>query len=670
MNRRSNALSAFGVVLVLISLAASAHAQEAGRIDGRLMRPDGTAVVAATVLVNETRASTLTGPDGRFVFVGVPAGTYSVSIVLGSNETVVPNVGVNPGNTTFLQQTVDWVAGFEEGLIVQGSSRRLERIVDAPAAVTTVGAAEIASRGTHGQLPKLLEFTPGAEATQSGVYDFNLNVRGFNSSLNRRVAVLVDGRDISEPFLGAQEWASVSFPLDDLATLELLRGPSAALYGANASSGILNMISKEPRFTPGGLVRITGGELGTANLDFRWAGALNDVWFARGIGGVRKSGDFSVSRRGTAEYTRPCTAAITSNCLPQEAVRLAREDDNQILFAGLRLDRYVRDAMRLTFEGGLADVAGPLFQTGIGRVQVVDAVRPWARAGVVADRYSVFAAYSRRRADEQLSLASGAVSTLDSQRLQLEGQTNWSFAGARGRVVAGASAGFEHVDTFNDAIQAQTLVFEPVSTNRQAVFGQLDWSLTEQVKLVVASRADAGSLHDFQVSPKGAVVFSPVRDHSFRVTYNKAFQVPNYSELFLQADAAPPVNLSALNALCAPFNVNCGFGVTRILAVGNEQLDVERIETWEIGYKGLLGGRALVTADFHTSDAANFITDLLPQLGTSLGRISAASVRGRRRQACLLPPPIRFVRWHRRHFRIIAMARACWRSSRTPISAT
>lgn len=179
------------------------------------------------------------------------------------------NVSVAAGATTKLEQQVEWVAGIAESITVTSASREVERIVEAPAAVTSVSEEEIEQRASTGQLPKLIEFTPGAEVSQSGLYDFNFNTRGFNSSLNRRVATLIDGRDPAVPFLGSQEWAAVSFPLDDIASLELLRGPSAALYGANASSGVLNVTTKPPRYSQGGFVRLTGGELDTINSDFR-----------------------------------------------------------------------------------------------------------------------------------------------------------------------------------------------------------------------------------------------------------------------------------------------------------------------------------------------------------------------------------------------------------------
>ena len=278
------------------------------------------------------------------------------------------------GSATTVDKSVEWDISFAETITVISASRRAERIIDAPAAVTVVTSEEIESQASHGQLPKLLEYTPGAEITQSGLYDFNLNTRGFNSTLNRRVAVLIDGRDPSVPFLGAQEWAAVSFPLDEIANLEFLRGPSAALYGANAHpSGVINMITKRPSDSEGGQIRVTGGEVDTAKADFRWAGSLGGDWYVKLMGGAHSSGDFTVSRMGAAEYSVPCNAAagISTNCLPQESVPLVRQDDDDLRFGGLRFDREFGNGQLLSIEGGTASVKGPAFQTNIGRVQLV-----------------------------------------------------------------------------------------------------------------------------------------------------------------------------------------------------------------------------------------------------------------------------------------------------------
>ena len=57
----------------------------------------------------------------------------------------------------------------------------------------------------------------------------------------------IDGRDPAAGFLGSQDWATSSSVMDDAANIELLRGPSAALYGANAFNGVLNVLTKPPR---------------------------------------------------------------------------------------------------------------------------------------------------------------------------------------------------------------------------------------------------------------------------------------------------------------------------------------------------------------------------------------------------------------------------------------
>lgn len=622
------ALKARIACTILVFLAAAGGVVPAtaqtrpGRIDGRLSLEDGRGVAGATVLINETSAVTLTGAQGNFVFDGVPPGTYALTITLGTRTLTVPGIVIVPGESARVSETVDWGTGFTDTLVVTAASRRLERIVDAPASATRVTEAEIAERAAHGQLPKLLEFAPGVELTQSGLYDFNFNTRGFNSTLNRRVAVLIDGRDPSDPFSGAQEWAALSSPLDDLASIELVRGPSAALYGANASSGILDIVSKEPRFSPGGIVRASFGQLGTQHVDFQWAGSLGRGWYAKTVGGVRHSGDFAVSRRGAAEYSRPCAPGEARDCLPQEVVPFARINDNRILFGGLRFDKYLDGGMRFTVEGGLSDIAGPLIQTGIGRGQTLEARRPWARVNLASGRFNAFAAYSGRDAPRQLGLSSGIASALDSRRLQFEGQTNWRFRGDRVRLVLGGSVVLEHIDSFDPVRNVQTVVFEPIDTNQEAVFSQMTWRLADAVTVVVAGRGDVSSRHDPRFSPKASLVYTPRERHSLRLTFNQAFQVGNYSELFLHVDAAPPVNLSALNGLCLPFGVDCGFGPTRVLAVGNGDLELETIRTWELGYKGVLADRAFLTVDYHKSEASNFITDLLPQLGTSLGRIN------------------------------------------------
>ena len=585
----------------------------AGNLTGLVVDDGGRGLGGASVVLEELERTEVTDNNGNFAFRGVPDGEYTITYTMGENRTT-ETVSIS-GNTS-IQKMVDWQISFAEAITVTTASLRPERITEAPSAITVITEMEIEREASHGQAPKLLEFTPGTEVTQSGIYDYNLNTRGFNSSLNRRVATLIDGRNPSVPFLGAQEWAAISFPLDDLSAVEMLRGPSAALYGANASSGVLNMITKQPRAYQGGLIRFTGGELSTTNADLRWATELGNEWYMKLVGGYRNHDDFFVSRMGAAEYSVPCPVpqGNATDCLPQEAVPLATDED-QIEFYGLRFDKHLERGDFLTLEAGTASIEGPVFQTGLGRVQLLEVDRPWWRTNYTARRFNVLAYQTKRDAPQQLALSSGANLELDTERVRLEVQGNWEFMDGRSRVVAGGMYGEEDVDG--------NIVFQPISTDQQAAYVQLDMDISPEVRLVLAGRYDDSTLHDSQFSPKGSLVWSITPDHTLRFSYNEGFQVANYSEFFLAAPAAPPVDLSGLNALvCLANGVDCGLGVTPVLALGNVDLALEEVQMFEIGWSGIFGDRAFVTIDYYNSENEQFITDLLPNVGTPLGRLN------------------------------------------------
>lgn len=610
--------------LVFSCLTAGAVWAQSGGIEGRVARSDGAGLGGVAVIIDQLGEAGLTDNSGSYAFRGVPAGTYDLSFTLGDNVETKSGVEVTGGEIARLDVEVDWDIAFAETITVMSASRRAERIVEAPAAVTLVTPAEIQRQASHGQLPKLLEFTPGAEVTQSGLYDYNFNTRGFNSSLNRRVATVIDGRNPSVPFLGAQEWVATSFPMDDIQSLEFVRGPSAALYGANASSGVVNLVTKAPRTSQGGLLRLTAGEVSTTNVDLRWATEMGGGWYFKLLGGLRNTGDFSVSRtldRGV-EYTVPCeTTGRTSECLPLERVPLDPEDDNEVSFYTLRFDKHFKNGHVLTAEGSQASVEGPTLQTGIGRVQLKELDKPYYRVNYNAPRWNLSFSETRRDAPRQTSLSSGGNLVLDTSRQSVELQTNWDL-GDKARIVGGLSFSEEDIDTLDPATGRQSLVFQPIANEMSAIFAQLDWDLSDNVKLVLAGRSDENDLHDTQFSPKAALVWQVDSNNSLRLTYNEAFQVANYSEFFLQADVALPITaLAPLEQLfCAPFGVQCGLGLVRVLALGNVSLDLEEVETIELGYSGILGNKAYLTIDYYQGENTNFITDLIPNVGTTLGR--------------------------------------------------
>src|ERR1019366_189368 len=100
-------------------------------------------------------------------------------------------------------------------ITVTSASREPERVVEAPAAITSIEPRVLQTTSATGQAPMALAQAVGVDLAQSGVNDFNINARGFNSSLNRRVLTLLDGRDLAIAFLGSQEWNTLPVATDE-----------------------------------------------------------------------------------------------------------------------------------------------------------------------------------------------------------------------------------------------------------------------------------------------------------------------------------------------------------------------------------------------------------------------------------------------------------------------
>jgi outer membrane receptor protein involved in Fe transport len=318
-----------------------------------------------------------------------------------------------------------------------------------------------------------------------------------------------------------------------------------------------------------------------------------------------------------------------TDCLLEEK-KLFVEQDNKIRFGSVRFDKYFGEASTMTFEAGQSSIEGPVFQTGIGRVQNIDSTRPFYRVGYSNRHWNVIAHHSTRdgnQANLNKALFINFELISDTRRTGAEVQGHWDFRGGRGRIVVGAAHTDEKVDTTNPATGRQTVVYEPISADRQAIFSQLDWKVNEHFKLVFAGRVDESTLHDTQFSPKAAAVYSINKNHSMRFTFNEAFQVANYSEFFLHARLAPfPIGgfvTAACSSPALPMPVDCGISeqFIPILAVGNDDLELEETSAWEVGYTGLLASRVFVTVDYYNSDNKNFITDLIKQVGTDLGNV-------------------------------------------------
>lgn len=596
-------------VAVGLAIAPAALAAEAGgQIFGQVVLPDRAGLPGVTVTVEELAVSRTTGADGTFRFDGVAPGRYTLVLTLGDRSLRVENVEVSERGTAVVQQEVDWAAAAGIGRVVYAAGRQTQRLVDAPAAASTVAPESFLGEGVPWDVGKLVEFLPGADLSWSSLGDLNLNTRGFSSSLNRRVLVLFDGRDLSNALMSAQEWHAIPFVMSDLRTVELIRGPGSALYGANAYNGVLNIVAKEPRYSLGGDVVLAGGELGSGVGQARFATSLGNEWYLKVWGGYETRDQTSVSRMTSSEYPG----------VPREPVGVEAGDISRTAL-GVRLDKYFARGRLLTLEGGNARLEGPVFQTGIGRVHVLESLRPYLRFNFNTAHFNLLAYWDRRNA-KQRSLTAGGLLYEDSSKWEVELQGNTRFAQELGRLVGGAS--YRSIEADSASPQGvQTIIAGAQKDHSWAAFGQLDYDLSAFLHGLLAVRVDDGSLIDRQVSPKATLLYSLTRDQSLRLKYDQAFQTPNYLERFLSIPAGRPADLSALETALQPLlgGVSLGFSAIPRWALGNERLDVEKITSYELGYTAVLGSRALLSANYYYSKLRDFVSELLPGVNPAWG---------------------------------------------------
>ena len=333
--------------------------------------------------------------------------------------------------------------------------------------------------------------------------------------------------------------------------------------------------------------------------------------FFKAYGQYSRTDDFYTSRTAAVEYAG----------LPLEA--RAPVDRTYTASGGGRLDRYVADDRRVSFEAGLSQIGGNMFATPIGRSQNSRVRRPWARAAYTSGTWNFSSYYDARRGGT-FSLPSGLELFDNSLKLQVEGLRRFDL-GPRGRLVGGAAFTYRRVDSADPA-GVQTL-FRGIESGRSGgVFGQFEYEPTSRLKAVVALRLDTSTEHDAQVSPKASVVYALGGSQTLRASYGRAFQAASFVEYFTRAPAAPPVALGALEQALAPVTggVPLGLSSVPVLAVGNAALAVETVDAVEVGLSGVLGRRVVLSADYYRSWMKDFISTLLPQMGTSLGRINPA----------------------------------------------
>jgi len=613
--------------------------------------PDGRPLSGVVVAVQGLGLSVATDATGRYVLSRVPAGQQLLQfrrIGFAAREvTVIVTAGTPATADAVLDpQPIDLGT-----VVVEGVSRAPERMIDAPAAVDVVRPATAEPLSITGQVPLALARVPGLDVTQSGMNDFNVNARGFNTMLTRKMLVLQDGRDLATALVIRQTWGALAEPLEDLGRIEVIRGPGSALYGANAYNGVINITTPPARDVVGTKLTLGGGELGTARADLRHAGvSLNGRLGVRVNLGYTRSDDRTRSRTAKdgsdwKEEYAPTAATPPRSPGPERVAlngqttdaatgrALGTPDPLVTVYGSARVDYYAANRSIVTLEAGAAQEENPVFTIGSGRNQARRLVRPWARLAWDAGGSGVSAWYSGFSLPEMVRLASGEPVYTSEAAFHLEGRTSQSFAREAGRLVVGASVQDNEVNSKGTILG---LAYDDRSDQYYGAFAQLEYRVG-LVRVIGAVRWDDANLYAPQLSPKAAFVFTPTKNHALRVSVNRAFLTPSLPTLFAASAAGTGVqNLSAIEAQLradpsvgpALAAVPNGTLFTNSAAVpesslGNPVLAPQTVTSYEAGYKGQIGWRAFITLDAYAARIENFTTSMLPGVNPMYPRWTA-----------------------------------------------
>lgn len=164
-------------------------------------------------------------------------------------------------------------------LVVTTVSRRHEPLNQAPAAVYVIGADDIRRSGAT-SLPEALRLAPNLQVAQANASQYAITARGGNALTANNLLVLVDGRIIYTPLYSGVFWDAQHVMMEDVERIEVISGPGATMWGANAVNGVINVITRNAKDTQGTLLSLQAGER-ESGVALRHGGRLGDQGYYR-----------------------------------------------------------------------------------------------------------------------------------------------------------------------------------------------------------------------------------------------------------------------------------------------------------------------------------------------------------------------------------------------------
>ncbi|HUU01351.1 MAG TPA: TonB-dependent receptor [Myxococcota bacterium] len=443
---------------------------------------------------------------------------------------------------------------------VTTASRHVQPLAESPSAVTVLTREDIEACGAL-TLPEALRQVPNMDVYQLKPLWYVMGVRGRTNEESDKILLLVDGRDVTAEMIGSPLWTVQYFSLDDVERIEVIRGPGSALYGANAYSGVVNVITRKPGEGPRASMSIAGAERGYLDLSARASTRLDSFSLSASAGLVREDLWSSRSSKGRA---------------------VAR--------GRLRTEIDILPNCHLGLEGGVLDAAG-LIHSAMGAMDISDMLNGYILAHFELYDFSLRAGYDFTSLDmdidlplyiKEVDLVLGAMPPFAARVDKLTSSARYDWQTNFLRLIGGAEYVFNR---YGSAV----IIPENYYEHRAGVFAQAELEIDRLLRtlanieiptllLNVGLRFDynnvydADDLHDWsssELSPRAALVFVPRPGHSLRLGYAHAFLKPTFiqSSLHFKIDDISNLGFDQFN-------------------FGNPELENQTIDSLELGYSG------------------------------------------------------------------------------------
>jgi iron complex outermembrane receptor protein len=287
------------LVLVVAGLLPSATAaQTTGSIGGLVQDASGGAIPGTTVSIvnDDTRATVevISNERGLYEAATLGPGNYHVDVSLAGFETAVRRLVLEPGQTAKIDVTLV-PSRFSQDVVV--TARRVEEVAqEVPIPVTVMSGNLVADTGSF-NVNRLKELIPTVQLYSTNPRNSSINIRGLgapfgltNDGIEPGVGLYIDGVFYARP-------AAATLDFLDVDRIEVLRGPQGTLFGKNTTAGAINVTTRKPTFTPATDVELNFGSLGFVQAKASVSGPL---------GGQKLAGRLSFSgteRDGTVFNT-------------------------------------------------------------------------------------------------------------------------------------------------------------------------------------------------------------------------------------------------------------------------------------------------------------------------------------------------------------------------------